>query len=388
MTPAARIAAAAAILDEVLAGASAEQTLTAWARRSRYAGSGDRAAVRDLAFDALRRKRSLAWLGGAETGRGLMIGALRADGKDPNDYFTGGRHDLSPLSPTELAHRDIIENAPDPVRYDVQDWVWPHVTDALGGDTRANLSALQSRAPVFLRVNTTKTTPDAAIDELGADGIVTVPGPLSPTALVVTANPRRVKNSAAYLNGHVELQDAASQAVVDQILPFAKAKSVLDYCAGGGGKALHLAASGAGRVVAHDANFDRMRDIPARANRGGHNIAISRSPKGMFDCVLLDVPCSGSGAWRRQPEAKWRLTPERLAELNEIQDQILEDAIKFVSPDGVIAYVTCSFLKAENDQRVEAFCARHQEYECLRRNHFTPLDGGDGFFVAILKKQE
>ena len=387
MTPAARIAAAAAILDQVLAGSSAEQTLTAWARKSRFAGSGDRAAVRDFVFDALRRKRSLAWLGGAETGRGLMLGALRAVGQDPIAYFTGGKHDLPPLSATESAAPDPIDHAPDPVRHDVQDWLWPLVGDALGDTSQANLTALQSRAPVFLRVNTAKTTPAEAIAELRTDEIIAIPSSLSPSALVVTGNPRRIKNSSAYRTGLVELQDAASQAVVDVIVPYARSKSVLDYCAGGGGKALHLAASGAARVVAHDANPDRMRDIPVRAVRGGHKISVSQSPKGQFDCVLLDVPCSGSGAWRRQPEAKWRLTPERLAELNGIQDEILQEAVKHVSEDGVLAYVTCSFLRPENDERIDAFCARHPEFETVERRQFTPLDGGDGFFVVVLKRR-
>ena len=387
MTPAARIAAAAAILDQVLAGASAEQTLTAWARKSRFAGSGDRAAVRDHVFDALRRKRSLTWLGGVETGRGLMIGALRAAGQDPNAFFTGGKHDLPPLSASEAGAPDPVERAPDPVRYNIQDWLWSLVGDALGDTSEANLTALQSRAPVFLRANATKTTPEEAIAELRIDDIVAVPGPLSPSALVVIENPRRVKNSSAYRNGLVELQDAASQAVVDVIAPYAQSKSVLDFCAGGGGKALHLAASGAARVVAHDANPDRMRDIPARAARGGHRISVTQSPKGAFDCVLLDVPCSGSGAWRRQPEAKWRLTPERLAELTGIQDEIMEEAVKHVSEDGALAYVTCSFLRPENDARVDAFCARRREFETVERRQFTPLDGGDGFFVAILKRR-
>lgn len=388
MTPSARVAAAAAILDQILAGDAAEQSLTNWARKSRFAGSGDRAAVRDLVFDALRRKRSSAWLGGAETGRGLMIGLLRTDTEDLAQYFTGGKHDLSPLSPSEQAQTEAIEYAPDPVRYDVQDWFWPHAVDALGSDAQANLTALQSRAPVFLRVNMAKTTPERAIAELLSDGIVAEAAPLSPTALAVTQYPRRVKSSSAYQTGLVELQDAASQAVVDQLMPYAKSKDVLDYCAGGGGKALHLAASGAAHVVAHDANPDRMRDIPARAQRGGHDITVSRDPKGVFNCVLLDVPCSGSGAWRRQPETKWRLTLERLAELNKIQDEILEEAVRYVAADGAIAYVTCSFLRSENNERIDAFRARHSEFEAVAQRQFKPRDGGDGFFVAVLVKRK
>lgn len=386
MTPAARIDAATRILDRVLDGESAEASLIDWARKSRYAGSGDRAAVRDLVFDALRRKRSLAWIGGAETGRGLMIGLLREKGDDPSDVFTGAAYAPAPMAPDELTAGRPIDEAPAPVRHDCPDWLWPQMTAVFGEETGEVLDALRTRAPVYLRVNAARTSPDAAIARLGEDEIIAEPGPLSPTALVVTGNPRRVQNSRAFREGLVELQDAASQAVVDRVLPFAVGRDVLDYCAGGGGKALHLAAGGAGRVVAHDADPRRMGDIPARAARAGSRIEVTTAPSGIFGCVLADVPCSGSGAWRRQPEAKWRLTPERLAELNAVQDDILNRAAGFVTGDGVLAYVTCSLLDCENAERVDAFLAREHGWRQLSRQRFLPGDGGDGFFVAILTR--
>lgn len=385
MTPAARIAAAADILDRVLDGQPAEQCLTTWGRKSRYAGSGDRAAVRDLVFDGLRRRRSLAWIGGASSGRALMIGRLRAEGLDLADIFTGEGHAPAVLSGEEERATPGLGTAPEPVRYDCPDWLWPVFKASHGPRTRDILAALQERAPVFLRVNASRTTPDKAIAALAADGIEAETGPLSPTALRVPGNPRRIQNSNAYREGLVELQDAASQAVVDRVLPYAQGQSVLDYCAGGGGKALHLAAGGAERVVAHDADADRMRDIPARAARGGHRIDIVRTASGAFDCVLVDAPCSGSGAWRRQPEAKWRLTPERLMELCALQDEIMDEAADFVRPGGTLAYATCSLFEEENGQRVEAFLTRYTGWKRLLQERFTPLDGGDGFFVAILK---
>lgn len=386
MTPAARVAASAAILDQILSGGATEQCLIAWARASRYAGSGDRAAVRDLVFDARRRQRSLAWIGGAESGRGLMLGRIRAAGDDPAAVFTGDRHALARLAADEALDQPPIETAPDPVRHDCQDWVWPLLVDALGETTRDVLTVFQARAPVFLRVNAARTSVDAAIRLLASDGISAEAERLSPTALVVTGNSRRVQSSIAYRSGVVELQDAASQAVVDLILRHAMGASVLDYCAGGGGKSLQLAAGGAARVVAHDADPGRMRDIPARAERAECRIELSEHPEGEFGCVLTDVPCSGSGAWRRQPDAKWTLTPERLAKLNALQDQVMDRAVRHVKADGVLAYVTCSLLDSENGERVASFLERHRDWRCSEQRRFSPLEGGDGFFVAILRR--
>ncbi|MBT8416713.1 MAG: RsmB/NOP family class I SAM-dependent RNA methyltransferase, partial [Silicimonas sp.] len=218
MTPAARIAAAIDILDHVLEGASVEGSLIAWARRSRFAGSGDRAAVRDLVFDAMRRQRSLAWLGGAMTGRGLMIGTLRAGGVDPAAMFTGAGYAPPVLSASEETARPTLDDAPEAVRLDCPDWLWTILKADHGDRAEAILDALRQRAPVFLRVNSSKTDRGEAIDLLAKDGIAARPGPLSATALIVEGHPRRIEASAAYRDGSVELQDAASQAVVDLLL--------------------------------------------------------------------------------------------------------------------------------------------------------------------------
>lgn len=388
MTPAARIAAAVEILDDVLKGEAAERCLTNWARRSRFAGSGDRAEIRDLVFDALRRRRSLAWIGGSETGRGLMIGRLRDQGEDPGLIFSGEGHAPAPLTETEANAGAALSVAPEAVRLDVPDWLLPLLEKALGPDMRDVMTCMQSRAPVFLRVNVARSTPDQVIRSLASDGVIAEPGPLSPSALWVTGNPRRVQSTEAYRDGLVELQDAASQAVVDMVLPFAREGRVLDYCAGGGGKALQLAAGGARHVVAHDADPGRMRDLPERARRAGHRIELAAHPEGMCDCVLTDVPCSGSGAWRRQPEAKWRLTPDRLSELLEIQAAILREVRGLVRPGGALAYATCSMLAEENDQQIDRFLGENPDWAQIDRRRFTPLDGGDGFFVALLRAPE
>lgn len=385
MTPAARIAAAAEILDEVLEGAPAERCLTNWARRSRFAGSGDRAEIRDLVFDALRRRRSLTWIGGSETGRGLMIGRLRDMRIEPGRFFDGEGHALRPLTDSEAHAGMPLSEAPEAIRLDVQDWVLDLMKKAHGEEAEGILDLLRSRAPVFLRTNSARVTRDEAISELASEKVLAEPVPLSPTALEVTGNPRRIQSTRAYREGLVELQDAASQAVIDRVLPFANGKHVLDYCAGGGGKALQLAAGGARLVVAHDADPRRMQDLPERARRAGHRIELAERPSGTFDCVLVDVPCSGSGAWRRQPEAKWRLTPERLEQLVGIQRAILNGVREMVRPGGVLAYVTCSLFDEENDCQIEGFLEENSSWKQIDQRRYTPLDGGDGFFLALLE---
>lgn len=386
MTPEARISTAAEILDMVLAGEPAEKALTGWARRSRFAGSKDRAAIRDHVFDALRCLRSYAVLGGARTGRGLMIGMLRAEGRDPDMVFTGQGHAPSPLSDAERAAGAQPQGND---ALDLPDWVVPEFTGSLGDRAPEVAQVLRSRAPVMLRVNRRKATRETAIQALAQDGVEAVSVPISDTALLVQAGARQINGSAAYRDGLVELQDGASQAVVDR-LPLRDGQRVLDYCAGGGGKVLAMAGRAQGQFYAHDANPRRLKDLPERAARAGVPVTLldtqDVAQAGPFDLVLCDAPCSGSGAWRRSPEGKWALTIEVLAETTCIQDEILETAQAFVAPDGVLAYATCSVLSVENDARIEAFLARNPEWELLWSHSWVPSDQGDGFFAACLTR--
>jgi len=379
MTPAARVAAAIEVLDAVLSGQPAERALLRWSRASRFAGSGDRLAVRDLVFDALRRRDSLAGLGGGLSGRGLMIGALRDEGHDPADIFTGEGHAPAPLTAEEM--RPGVGNA-----RDLPDWVLPLWHAALGPDADAMAQAMRHRAPVWLRVNGLRADPAAAQVALSAAGIETRPSVALPTALEVLAGERRIAQSQAYLDGLVELQDLSPQ-LACAALSLVPGMRVLDYCAGGGGKALALAGRQPGlSITAHDADFNRMRDLPARAARAGARIATSRRPSGLFDLVLADVPCSGSGTWRRTPDAKWRLMPEDLRKLCNIQAQILEKVQEYVAPGGCLAYMTCSLLDAENGDRIADFLRRHDGFLLLQQTRWTPLDAGDGFFLALLRR--
>lgn len=386
MRPEARVAAAIEILDEILTGAPAERCLTSWSRSHRFAGSGDRAAIRDLVFDVLRKKRSCGWVGGAETGRGLVIGALRMRGDDPSAIFTGEGYAPRELADEEAAAGRALAEAPKAVRVDCPDWVFQRFEADFGAEAEPILSELRLRAPVFLRANLARGKLSEAVASLRADGIEARPNELSKTALEVVSNERKVRASRAYQDGLVELQDAASQAVVEACLPFVKCGTVLDYCAGGGGKALAFAGAGVAGVAAHDAIPERMKDLPTRARRAGSSVRVLERVEGAFDLVLCDAPCSGSGAWRRQPEAKWTLDEGRLETLNSTQDEILEAAHHHVAPGGVLAYATCSLLRQENDDRIVAFQRRFPEWRCLQRQQWTPLDGADGFFLAILSK--
>ncbi|MWD27370.1 RsmB/NOP family class I SAM-dependent RNA methyltransferase [Aquicoccus sp. SCR17] len=386
MTPGARVAAAIEILDRVLGGEAAEKALTSWARASRFAGSKDRAAIRDHVFDALRRLRSAAAGGGCApgqmTGRGVMIGLLREMQGDAAPLFSGEGHAPAPIGSEETAR------TPDPVEaMDLPDWLWPEFQRSLGEEAGEVAAALRERAPVFLRVNLLRATVEQAIAALDAEGIAARPHPLSPTALEVTERARRIALGAAYRDGLVELQDAASQAVVDT-LPLSAGMRVLDYCAGGGGKALAIAARTGTQVDVHDADPRRMKDIPARATRAGADLRPVEAPRPGYDLVLCDAPCSGSGAWRRAPEGKWRLTPERLEELTRLQRHILAEAVPLVAPGGLLIYATCSLLEAENGDTVTAFTGAEPGWHLATERRFRPEDGGDGFYVAHLERDQ
>ncbi len=378
MTPAARLSAAMQILDRILAGSPAEQALTNWARASRFAGSGDRAAIRDHVFDALRCRRSFAALGGGETGRGLILGGLRAAGIDPAPLFTGEGHAPAPV--TEAGRAPDADEV-----LDLPDWLLPRLRRDLGAELPAIAEALRHRAPVFLRVNLARTDRATAQARLAAEGIETRPHPLSPSALEVTAGARRIQTSGAYTEGLVELQDAASQAVVD-LLPLANGMKVLDFCAGGGGKTLAMAARAKLALFAHDADPRRMRDLPARAKRAGARVSLIENPDQIFDLVLADVPCSGSGSWRRAPEGKWLLTEARLAALTATQSAILDRIAPRVGPGGWLGYATCSLLADENRGQIDAFLARNPGWRLEAERRLIPLDGGDGFYVALLRR--
>jgi 16S rRNA (cytosine967-C5)-methyltransferase len=322
------------------------------------------------------------------TGRGLMLGLLRAEGQDVDSVFTGQGHALPVLDAVERDAGRAPEAGPEAV--DLPDWLWLAFQDAYGDRAAAVAHVLQTRAPVMLRVNLRKTTCAAAQAALAEDGVVTAPDPVASTALRVLEGARQVGRAGAYLAGLVELQDGASQAIIDKLhLP--ERGKILDFCAGGGGKALAIAARTEARIMAHDIQPARMKDMPARALRAG--VTITQVEGGAlpgeapFDLILCDAPCSGSGAWRRAPEGKWALTPERLAELTALQAAILSQAAALVAPGGVLAYATCSVLRAENEDSVAGFLTAHPAWHLIASHRWEPGPSGDGFYLAQLQRR-
>lgn len=388
MTPAARINAAIGLVDRILSGELADRTLADWGRKNRYAGSKDRAAIADLVYDVLRRKRSLAALGGGDSGRALFLGYVRDGGQPPEGIFGAGTYAPPSLTDAERSRGDQPQ-AHNGESADFPEWLWPDIQSSLGERVQEIAEAMRSRAPVHLRVNLDKLSRQSAISELLSEDIVGHEHPLSPSAVEVVEGARKIRSARAYLEGKVELQDASSQAVADMV-PLEPGDALLDFCAGGGGKTLAVAGRVAGIFAAHDADRGRMKDLPARASRAGATVTRlslaeveQRSP---FDTVLVDAPCSGSGSWRRDPQGKWLLTREKLNQTLTLQHEILDQSQRFVRPQGHLVYATCSLLNCENGRQVEEFLARHSEFSLIVEKSFTPLDGGGGFYCAVLRR--
>ncbi len=386
MTPGARIAAAIGVLDAVLAGEAAEKALTGWARGARYAGSKDRAAVRDHVYQALRCKRSYACIGGAMTGRGLMLGAVRDAGEPIGALFSGEGHAPAPPTADEAAGGHQPES--DGERLDLPDWMLSLFDESLGKRAEEAALALRGRAPLMLRVNERRATRDEAIAILAEDGLAAEPVAIAPMALRLEKGARGVANSRAFIEGVVELQDGSSQAAM-AALDLSGAGRVLDYCAGGGGKVLALAARADSAFYAHDAAPRRMADLPARAARAGVDVQLldDAEEAALYDLVLCDAPCSGSGTWRRSPDEKWRLSAERLGELTRIQGDILDRAQALVAPQGQLAYATCSLFHAENEAQSDHFMARHPGWRETLRRRWPIGDEGDGFYLWVVQRR-
>ena len=392
MTPEARVQAAIEILDRWQAGElGMDKVLTAWGRTNRFAGSKDRAAIADLLYDALRRMRSAAWVAGADLpadARTVFRGLMLLDGLDPGSVFTGARHAPPSLAPHERVQRKLSD-APRFVRLNLPDWLEPLCHDL----PDAALEGLCDRAPLDLRVNRLKSDPQHAAGILARDGIETTSGPLTPDVLRVTQNPRRVARSTAYLDGLVEIQDAASQAVAI-MADATPGQTVLDLCAGGGGKTLALSAAmkGQGNLMASDISMARMSDLRTRAVRAGAEVRVVppgelEALTGQCDLVLVDAPCSGMGAWRRNPDAKWRLTRASLDNLMRLQRKLIVQAATYLRPDGRLVYATCSMLPCENEAAVEDALMQLTGLSLLRSRLLTPQDGGDGFYCAVMQRQ-
>jgi 16S rRNA (cytosine967-C5)-methyltransferase len=431
MTPAARLSAAIELIDIIEAQrVPAAKALKDWGTSHRFAGSGDRAAIAGLVWDVLRRRASSAWVMDDDTARARVLGMLKVErGFDMpavDALCDGGRFAPAPLSDAErnaLASR-TTEGAPAPVAGDYPDWLDPYLAAMFGDDRAAEAAAMASRAPLDLRVNTLKAGRDKVLKSLGH--LRAQPTQWSPVGLriALSADARNpgIHAEEDFVKGAIEVQDEGSQLAA--LFTAAKpGEQVIDLCAGAGGKTLALAAmmQGKGRLIATDHDKRQLAPIHERLSRAGVHNAEIRTPKGeadplsdiqgSADLVVIDAPCTGTGTWRRNPDAKWRMRPGALEIRLKDQAEVLERAAKMVKPGGRIAYITCSVLQPENGEQVRGFVARHPEFAVVPPEQtagvlwdkaeafaeaalaspegwlMTPRrTGTDGFFVSVLRK--
>jgi len=431
MTPAARLSAAIDVIAAIDAErVPAANALKEWGRAHRFAGSGDRAAIAGLVFDVLRRRASSAWLMDSGTPRARMLGMLQLERgttlETVEALCDGSRFAPPPLTETErhaFATRSLAD-APAPVAGDYPDWLDAHFAEAFGDERVAEAAAMASRAPLDLRVNTLKASRDKILGRLSHLGAVPTPWSSLGLRIALGADARNpgIHAEEDFIKGHVEVQDEGSQlaALLSAAQP---GEQVIDLCAGAGGKTLALAAmmQGRGRLIATDQDKRQLAPIHERLSRAGVHNAEVRTPRGdadpladiraSADLVLIDAPCTGTGTWRRNPDAKWRIRPGALELRVKAQAEVLDRGAALVKPGGRIVYVTCSVLSQENGAQVRAFLGRHAGFAVMppagvmavlgeraagfaaatRQSQegllMTPLKTGtDGFFVAVLRK--
>jgi len=382
MTPSARLSAAIEVFSDIEARRRpAADILKEWGQSHRFAGSGDRAAIAGLVYDALRRRSSSAWLMGEASARPVLIGMLRRErGLDVTAIealCSGARYAPAPLSEAEKVAlaADSIANAPPHVAGDYPEWLDPNLARVFGDDRADEGAALASRAPLDLRVNTLAVSRDELLPKLahlGAEATRWSPVGLR-IRLGADAKSPAIHAEPAFLKGQIEIQDEGSQLAA--LLANAKpGEQVIELCAGAGGKTLALAAAmeNHGQIYATDTDKRRLVAIHERIARAdARNIQV-RTPRGAADVlsdlagradlVLIDAPCTGTGTWRRNPDAKWRVRPGALAERLRDQEAVLERAAALVKPGGRIAYITCSVLAEENGDQVVAFTGRHADF--------------------------
>jgi 16S rRNA (cytosine967-C5)-methyltransferase len=434
MTPAARLSAAIEVLADIeTRRRPAADALKDWGLSHRFAGSGDRSGIAGLVFDTLRRRASGAWVAGGEGPRATLLGAMRLARNWGVDRLaqlcTGERFAPAPLSDEETAAlsrkvSDALADAPAWVQGDYPEWLDAAFAESFGEDRVAEARALARRAPVDLRANTIRVDRQRCLEELAPLGAVATPW--SPIGLRIAvgedARSPAVQVEPAFQKGWIEVQDEGSQ-LAALLACGGGARTAIDLCAGAGGKTLALAAAlgTASRVFATDTDKRRLAPIYDRLTRAGARNAEVRAPRGRddepledlvgrADLVLVDAPCTGTGTWRRNPDAKWRVRPNSLADRIADQAATLDRAVPLVRPGGRIAYVTCSVLASENDASVASFLERNPGFSVAPPDEVAATAGlaglsafaspggqglqlsplrteTDGFFVAVLRRQ-
>lgn len=409
----------------------AADALKDWGLAHRFAGSGDRAAIASLVYDALRRRASSAWIMGDETPRATLIGMLRLQhglaAPTIAELFSGERFAPDPLTDAERTAiaEGSLADAPAHVAGDVPDWILPSLSHLFGETLLEELRALARRAPLDIRINTLKRDRETAL--AGLAHLSAQPTPHAPNGLRIPLGEDgrgpALHVEPEFLDGWYEIQDEGSQ--IAGALSGARAgETVVDLCAGGGGKTLALAAmmQNSGRLIATDDDPRRLAPIHDRLRRSGAEAEI-RTPRGgraradvlgdldgTVDRVVVDAPCTGTGTWRRNPDAKWRLRPGSLSARVTDQAEVLDRASRLVRPGGRITYITCSLLREENDAAIDGILARANggltvlPAEKVAADHasglaevvrFTEhglqmspaLTGTDGFYLATLERR-
>ena len=431
MTPAARVAAAIDLLAAIEADRTrpADAIANDWFRTRRFIGSSDRRAVSDRVWHVLRHARRLGWwLGRADAAarrppRLLIAASLLFEGTSlpaVASLFSGGRFAPAPLDPAEQAALRPVEGhtidhpgMPEAARLEIPDWLYPCLAERFGDATQTELAALLQPAPLDLRVNLLKTTRAEAQAALAAENLAATPTPFSPWGLRLDGR-RQITAGLAFQSGLVEIQDEGSQ-LVAILVDAHPGQRVCDYCAGAGGKTLALAAAmqNRGHVLACDTSAARLDNAARRVRRAGvSNVERhllqpgdkwAKRRAGSFDRVLVDAPCTGTGTWRRNPDARQRLTEADLTQLLDSQTAILDAAAPLVRTQGRLVYATCSLLDAENEAQVTRFLARHPGFSLVPLARAWPLQssppcegdvlsltparhGTDGFFAAVLER--
>lgn len=407
MQPAARLAAAIDVLDEVIesartGGAAADVLLARYFRSRRYAGSRDRAAVRAHVYAVLRHMAH-----DAPSGRAAMIAYAREREPGLLNLFGTGGHGPAALT------ADEVQTAGTASRW-LPEWLEAKFMRRFGESWPWQREGLMGRAPLDLRANTLKTNRERLADLLRDEGMNVEALPYCQNGLRAEAG-APIEKSAAFEAGLVEVQDLSSQLMV-ALTDARPGETVVDLCAGAGGKTLGFAASmnNTGRIIACDIDPTRLERMTPRLARAGVRIVEKKALRpgaldglrGQADCVAVDAPCTGTGTWRRNPEARLRLTEERLAAITAVQDDVLEQGAALVKPGGRLVYAVCSLLPDEAEDRLDSFAARHPEFRlldyrarpgsaglpetlALRPEYLAvaPASHGcDGFFVAVYER--
>jgi 16S rRNA (cytosine967-C5)-methyltransferase len=363
------------------------EALKAWGLANRFAGAGDRAAIGNLVYDSLRRKSSHAYAMGDASPRAIVLSVLvREWGETPealNASFGGDRFAPQPVTDDEarrLTRTDPLAGAPDHVRADVPEWTASHLAESFGADWVDEARALSGRPPLDLRVNTLKSTREqmlVSLDHLSPDTAQLIPNGIRFPAGTRDSRTPNVQIEEGYLTGGFEVQDFGSQ-IVAALAGAGGNEQVLDLCAGAGGKTLAMAAAmqNRGQIIAYDSDRSRLAPIYDRLTRNGVRNVQVRPPKpralddlvGQLDRVVIDAPCTGTGTWRRQPTAKWKLTPAQLEQRVAEQAALLRQGLRYLKPGGRLVYITCSVLPEENSRQAAAMLAEFPDIKATPGN--------------------